>query len=155
MNRRTTLIRLVGLGTTGLAGCVSGSDGGDRRQRTTQTAMTSTLDDATIVVQRNDCGQTTSDATVSFGEHVAVSGTIWAPDPGWTAVLSAASYDADDDELTVAVGVEPRDDSGPVVQCIAEIEYRVTATFSDGLPGSVTVTHETDEGVATVATATA
>jgi len=56
------------------------------------------------------------------------------------------------DELAVTVGIEEADDDGPVVQCIAEVEYRVTATFADGGPGTVTVTHETNDGTETAAT---
>jgi hypothetical protein len=159
VKRRTILSRVGALGTAGLAGCVSGADdggasggGGTTNETTTDSSMTPTLEGATIEVQANDCGQERSEATVSFAEDVTVEGTIWAPNPGWTAVLTDATYDADADELAVTVGVEEGDDDGPVVQCIAEIQYRATATFADGEPGSVTVTHETNDGTETVAT---
>ena len=159
MKRRTILARVGALGTAGLAGCVSGGDGGGAPGdggttdgTTTDSSMTPTLEDATIEVQANDCGEEASAATVSFAEDVTVEGTIWAPNPGWTAVLADASYDAAADELAVTVGIEEADDDGPVVQCIAEVEYRVTATFADGGPGTVTVTHETNDGTETAAT---
>ena len=159
MRRRTILARVGVLGTAGLAGCVSGGDGGGAPgageptdETTTDTPMTPALEETTIEVLANDCGEETSEATVSGDEDVTVEGTIWAPNPGWTAVLTDASYDADADELSVTVGIEEQDDSGPVPQCIAEVEYRVTATFADGGPGSVTVTHETNDGAETVAT---
>jgi len=120
----------------------------------TDTPMTPTLDDATLEVQRNDCGEQASEASVGFeGDSVVVEGRVWGSDPGWTAVLADASYDRAADELSVVVGLTQRETSGPVVQCIAEIGYRATATFADGLPGRVTVVHETNEGRETVATA--
>mgnify|MGYP000374459186 CR=1 FL=1 len=120
----------------------------------TDTPMTPTLDDATLEVQRNDCGEQASEASVGFeGDSVVVEGRVWGSDPGWTAVLADADYDRAADELSIVVGLTQRETSGPVVQCIAEIEYRATATFADGLPGTVTVVHETNEGQETVATA--
>jgi hypothetical protein len=119
----------------------------------TDTPMTPTLDDATLEVQRNDCGEQASEASVGFeGDGVVVEGRVWGSDPGWTAVLADASYDREADELSLVVGLTQRETSGPVVQCIAEIEYRTTAAFADGLPGTVTVVHETNEGQETVAT---
>lgn len=182
MKRRTLLARVGVLGLAGFAGCTAeggddttpteetteaaagGADGTDTSTATptdthtktpTETAMTPTLGETTIEVQNSDCGQQVSDATVTFdGDAVVVEGTIWAPDPSWTATVVDASYDGGADELAVTVGITEREDAdGPVVQCIAEIDYRTTTTFTDGLPGTVTVTHETNEGTETVASA--
>lgn len=168
MERRTVLGRLALVGTTGLAGCVSeddgsgdGDGGGEATRAATETPtatptdtpMSPTLTDATIDVSSSDCGNQVSDATVDFdGDDVVVTGTIWGPDPSWTATLADASYDAGADSLAVTIGIEEDEDSGPTIQCIAEIEYTATLTFADGLPGEVTVTHETNEGSVTVVT---
>lgn len=181
MKRRTVLAQVGTLGAIGLAGCVSGGDDGaapgtDTDEETasetetptdtgtptetdtgtempTDTPMTPTLDDTTIEVQHSDCGQQASDASVAFDdEAVVVTGTIWAPNPGYTATLADVNHDPETDELTVTVGIEGSDDDGPVVQCIAEIRYRATARFASGLPGTVTVVHETNAGTETVAT---
>lgn len=174
MRRRSVLTAAGALGV-GLAGCVSGDEdeattseattttgGGERTtgsdtasepatDTTTQTPMTPTLTGTTIAAQGSDCGQQVHEAEVTFDDDVVVDGTIWAPNPGHTPVVVAADYDDTADTLSLTVGTEDASD-GPVVQCIAEVEYRATATFADGLPGTVTVVHETTEGRETVAT---
>jgi len=163
--RRRTVLTAVGTLGVGFAGCVS--DGGDEGDgaagetatetdtssaTVTETPMTPTLTDTTIERLANDCGQQVNVAEITIDDQqVVVEGTIWAPDPGHGPTV-AATYDADEDTLSVTTGTEDQGD-GPVAQCIAEIEYRAMATFADGLPGAVTVVHETNEGSETVATA--
>jgi hypothetical protein len=162
MNRRAVLAQVAGLGGVALAGCVAngGNGGGNETDEETPTntesptEMPPKLTDSTIAVQSVDCGQQVSEATVVFeSDHVPIAGTIWAPDPGWTATLVDAAYDHEDDELAVTVGVEESDEDEMVAQCIAEVDYEVTATFESTLPGRVAVTHETNDGSETVATA--
>jgi len=166
----------------GLAGCVSGDDRDEATTGTesdaaserptvtdaanatatvtdtvsetaTGTPMTPTLTGTTIEAQGSDCGQQINEVEVSFeGDGVVLDGTIWAPNPGYEPIVVAADYDDATDTLSVTVGAEDASD-GPVVQCIAEVEYRTTATFEAGLPRTVTVVHETNEGGETVATA--
>jgi len=175
--RRRTVLAAVGTLGVGLAGCVSGGDDGGRAAtdtttrtnaergtesrlsttsetatETTITTQTPTLADSTIEAQGSDCGRQVHESEVTFdGDGVVVDGTIWAPNPGHVPAILAADYDGTTDTFSVTVGTEDASD-GPVVQCLAEIEYRATAAFVDGLPGSVTVVHETSEGSETVAT---
>ena len=166
MNRRAILTQVAGLGGVALAGCVSNGDdtgGGGSGDETDEQTATNTepptempprLTDSTIAVQNVDCGQQVSEATVAFESHrVVITGTIWAPDPGWTATLVDAASKHEADKLAVTVGVEESDEDGMVAQCIAEVDYEVTATFESAVPDTVMVTHETNDGSETVATA--
>lgn len=120
-------------------------------ETTTGTPMIPTLTDTTIEARGSDCGQQINEVEVSFEGDVVLDGTIWAPNPGHEPIVVAADSDDATDTLSVTVGTEDASD-GPVVQCIAEVEYRMMATFEDGLPGTVTVVHETNEGGETVTT---
>ena len=134
MKRRAIL---CSIGLAALAGCVG--DGGP---------SSTTVTDAELQVAGIDPGDQVDDATVSAEDGtVTVEGTIWGPDGCATAELERADYDADSDELTVAVATARRGDVGDVcTQAIVEIEYRVTVSVEGAVPGTVVVTHDHGDG---------
>lgn len=111
---------------------------------------------ATIEPLDGGCGQQRDEAGVQFegdGRTVSVSGTIWGANTCKVPALADTAYDAQRDELTVAVATTDRERDGTPAcgQCIVELDYRVTASFEGGLPGSVTVRHDHGDGGAVVA----
>jgi len=142
MKRRTLL---GSLGLVALAGC-AGDDGGQ---------SSTTVTDSELAVGSIEPGQQVDDATVSTGDGtVTVEGTIWGPDGCATATLDSAEYDADNDELTVAVATTRREDAGDsCTQAIVEIDYRVTVSIEGATPGRIVVTHDHGDGPEEVATA--
>lgn len=157
MERRALLTAALASSAGALAGCVSrvagpgGADGEpDGTENTTTTDGTAEsggtrLVDTSFEVLGVDCGVETSEATVTrdadAGE-VRVEGTLTGSSPCYTASLADAAYGADLDALWVAVVTERRPDAGVCAQCLAEIRYRLTASFEGGLPARVAVTHD-------------
>ena len=136
------------LGSVGLAafaGCVG--DGGG--------SSSTTITDAELQVEGIGSGEQIDDATVSVADGtVTVEGTIWGPNGCATAELDSADYDADSDELTVAVATTRREDAGDVcTQAIVEIEYRASVSVEGSSPGTVLVTHDHGDGPGQVTSA--
>ncbi len=181
MHRRVLLTGVAGLAAGGVAGCVSGGDGGeggtpengtdtdgteagDGTETDTDGSETTpgaavSLTDASLTPVDSECGQQRDAAEVAFDGDagaVVVTGTIWGSDACKVPRLADASYHADADELVVLVGTKNRDTDGTIgcAQCISELDYEVAAAFDDGLPGSVTVRHTRGDDPATVTTAT-
>ncbi|WP_225307837.1 hypothetical protein [Haloarcula sp. CBA1129] len=89
------------------------------------------------------------------GNQVVVEGTIWGADGCKTADLTEAAYDSGSDELRISVGTKEQTDAGDMcTQAIMEIDYRATVTFANGLPGTVSVSHDSGDGPSPVTTAT-
>ncbi|EMA25377.1 MULTISPECIES: hypothetical protein [Haloarcula] len=114
------------------------------------------MNETTFSVTQRQSGSQTSSATVAFdGDQVVVEGTIWGSDGCKTADLTDVTYDSSVDELHISVGTKDKPDAGDVcTQAIMEINYRATATFENGLPGTVSVSHDTGDGQSPVTTAT-
>lgn len=103
--------------------------------------------DATLKIIDTGPGQQVDSAHVCFdygATQVLITGTIWGSNTCKIPALADATYDTDADELTVTVTTKNRDTEGTPVcgQSITELDYRVTASFDGGLPGSVTVRHD-------------
>lgn len=176
MNRRTLVARVgAGIAVLAFAGCVADGNGGDDDSRggdnedTPDESETETdpdddgtesppesdvgLAEASLTVVDVECGQQHDEADVAFETDtgdVIVTGTIWGSDLCKIPELVGADYDAQADELAVTVGTTDResdsDEEMACGQCIAELDYRVTAAFDGGLPGSVTVVHDHGDG---------
>jgi len=100
------------------------------------------VNETTFSIIRRQSGAQTSSATVAFdGDQVVVDGTIWGSNGCKTADLTDISYDTSADELSLSVGT-------------MEINYRATVTFENGLPGTVSVSHDSGDGLNPVTTAT-
>ncbi|MHC3378992.1 hypothetical protein [Haloarcula sp. H-GB5] len=114
------------------------------------------MNETTFSVTRRQSGSQTSSATVAFdGDQVVVEGTIWGSDGCKTADLTDVVYDTDSDDLSISIGTKEMTDAGDMcTQAIMEIDYRATVTFEDGLPGTVSVSHDTGGGLSPVTTAT-
>ena len=99
------------------------------------------IESSSITTGERQCGSR-NDATVAFEDAaVAIDGTVAAPDPCREAAIETAEYDAEADELRVAVGTaEAGDDI--CADCIAEVAYEARVEFADGLPGRSVVRHE-------------
>lgn len=146
MNRRRFIAAAGTLGVTAAAGCL-GNGGG---------TSTPTMTDSTFTVQQIESGTEVDEAAVSSsGATVTVEGTIWGADGCTTAELAGANYDAESGELAVEVATKREDTSGDAActQAIVEIDYQVTATFENGLPARVVVTHTRGEASVEVTTA--
>ncbi|MFB6301947.1 MAG: hypothetical protein ABEH78_03700 [Haloferacaceae archaeon] len=143
------------------AGCAGRSPGGETRSPAGTPSSTESppaLVDSHLRVLESGCGKQVDEASVSFDPDapaVGVEGTIWGSDTCHTARLADATYAPDADRLTVrVVSVRPETTETPVCgQCIVEIEYAATCSFSGGLPGTVRVVHGTGERERVVATA--
>ena len=146
MNRRTFLGTACFAGAVSLGGCLS-DGGGD-----TPADPTVTTTEFTVLGGRS--GTEVDEATVAVeGTTVTVEGTIWGADGCQTAELAGADYDAEADELTVAVAEATREDAGNAcTTAIVETEYRATVEFEGGLPDSVVVTHDHGDGPQEVTT---
>lgn len=155
MQRRRFLRRGGLAGVVAAAGCLGRGPGSGDTLTESASEDPSVTETAFSVTERA-AGTQTSSATVSVdGETVVVEGTIWGANGCKTAELTDTVYDSDADELTVAVGVTNLPDAGDMcTQAIMEIDYRAVVTLENGLPGTVTVTHDTGNGPTVVATAT-
>ncbi|WP_439028404.1 hypothetical protein [Haloarchaeobius sp. DT45] len=166
MKRRALLKRTAALAATGaLAGCVGddslgGVDDGTETETDTPTAKpTDTptaepapkLDSQSIETTDTGCGSG-MDATVTFADSgVDVSGSVVASTPCHEAVLQDATFAAESKTLTVTVGVQD-DGSDACTQCIAVVEYAATLGFTNGLPETVEVVHDSQGKTTTVTT---
>ncbi|GAA5473532.1 hypothetical protein Hhis01_00928 [Haloarcula hispanica] len=154
--KRRQLLRYGGLGCSiALAGCFGGAPGSGETS-TEGASETPSVNETTFSVTQRQSGSQTSSATVAFdGDQVVVEGTIWGSDGCKTADLTDVTYDSSADELRISVGTKDKPDAGDVcTQAIMEIDYRATATFENGLPGTVSVSHDTGDGQSPVTTAT-
>jgi len=152
MNRRRFIATAATLGAVATAGCLA-SDGSGGTPTPTETP---TMTDTTFTVQQVESGTEVDEATVSFEEGtVTVEGTIWGADGCTTAELASADYDPDSGELTVDVATVREEPTGDVActQAIVEIDYEATATFENGLPDTVVVTHTRGQDSTEVTTA--
>lgn len=165
MKRRTVLRRVGVAGAAGaLAGCVAdreaidsedqpagdGGESGDESDEesgaddsgtTADDASAPTLGDVSFSGGDGECESEGDDASVAFEDGaVAVDGRISAPDPCHDAESESVEYDAEADELRVAVATAGG--GGICQQCTGEIAYGLEAAFSGGLPGRVVVTHD-------------
>lgn len=169
MHRRQLLSAVGALTTLVLAGCTgSGAPSPDRdddgssgspTETTTPTADDSSTpaDDSTpdrqlelesreLTVVDAGSGQQRDEAEIDFRQEaneVLVTGLIWGSDGCKTAHLAEATYDTDEDRLSVAVATRDREDAGGAcTQAIVEIDYEATFGFANGTPGEVTVSHD-------------
>ena len=160
MNRRKFLRRTSAVGALGLAGCTGagnpqdggdGSDGGDGGAGGDNTTPSDTPTETqtpppTVTdydIRTLDSRCQSGDETVSINKGdstVTISGVLTASNPCHEAMLNAVSYTGDSDTLRVNVGVESTDEV--CVDCVGAIEYEATVEFADGLPASVTVSHQ-------------
>jgi hypothetical protein len=153
---RRQLLRYGGLGCSiALAGCFGGAPGSGETS-TEGASETPSVNETTFSVTQRQSGSQTSSATVAFdGDQVVIEGTIWGSDGCKTAELIDAAHDTDADELRISVGTKDKPDAGDMcTQTITEIDYRATVTFANGLPGTVSVSHDTGGGLSPVTTAT-
>ena len=145
MDRREYLGRTATvLGAGVIAGCM-GSGGPDRGGGAGGTAETTAanrppLSKESFEVGRNECGNETNEASVSFDDEVAVTGTITGTDGCETATLAAAGYR--DGAFRVVVGTGAEGTAGACAECLVEIEYEARFAFEGGLPATVIVEHE-------------
>jgi hypothetical protein len=140
MRRRAFVLGSAAIAVVGGAGCAARVGG-----------TTAIRGDPSLTVRNRESGVERSAATVAFdaaASTVSVDGTIPGRNGCRTAELVETAYDAGEDLLTVVVGTTPVEDAARRVctQAIVAIEYTVTVAFDGGLPGSVTVVHETDDG---------
>lgn len=144
--KRRDLLRAVPLALLP-AGCLAGSpsDGSDGSP-TPETELV----ESDLRVGEKGCGKQVDSAQVSFDPDVpavTVDGTIWGSDTCHTARLADATYAAGDDRLTVhVVAVRPETEEPQACgQCIVEVDYGATCTFTGALPGTVRVVHGTGD----------
>ena len=172
MQRRTFVTTVAAsLGTTALAGCVSGgSDGAagpgesatddsddgptDTRDQPTETTDKSpdtseppALTDRSLE-RREGCSGTGSASVSTDSNAVVIEGCIAGKNGCQVPKLADAVYDVQADELTVTVTTEDGDDADVCTQRIVELGYAATLTFEGGLPKTTVVVHEGagDEG---------
>jgi len=166
VHRRQVLSALGVVAALALGGC-TGSDtpaaerddddssetgSGQRTETATPTAGGSSTPDQRVglesreftVVDRN--GRQRDDARVRYrtdANEVSVEGTIWGSDGCKTAHLARATYDTDEDRLSVAVVTTDRTDAAEAcTQALVEINYEATFSFSNGTPSEVAVSHD-------------
>jgi len=114
------------------------------------------MTDTEFTIRQTESGTEIDEATVTFdGTTVTVEGTIWGADGCTTAELVAAGYDAEADELTVAVATTKPESTADLActQATVEIDYRAMVLFENRLPGRVVVTHNHGDGAQQVTTA--
>jgi hypothetical protein len=76
------------------------------------------------------------------GSTITVTGTIVGANGCTTADLGAVTYDAEADQLEVAVVTTEREDSGMCTQQQVAIDYEATFSFESAIPTSVSVSHD-------------
>jgi len=166
MDRRTILGTLGSVGIVALTGCLAdGGESGTPENGTASDTATGTPDstdapapelaDSGFEITGKEGGSGTDTATVSTDDLiVTVEGVISGRNGCQTAELDSVTYNAETDELTVAVVTTRRADAGPAcTQEIVAIDYVATAEFDHGTPGHVVVTHGDGETSETVTTA--
>lgn len=162
VNRRE-LLRVAGASAgVLLAGCLdsgNGTTGGDTPGTDSPTPTSSptaspsptessaSVSGTSFEVVENACGSGTDAATVSFGDHVLVTGTIRGQNTCYTAKLEAADYDAEADRLTVRIRSYVPESKGTSAcgQCIVTIDYEAEVRFDGDLPETVAVEHNDKE----------
>lgn len=122
----------------------SGGGGGDGTPTTTTARSPPELVGTSFEAESAECASSEDPGSASVsreGTRVIVEGSIRGSDGCQTATLAAATYDADADELRVAIETETGA-SGACVQCLVRIDYAADLDFEGGLPGDVVVVHE-------------
>lgn len=152
MNRRQLLTRFgAALGTASLGGCLSqyrdiAEDSGDGDGSGGDTGSDGDgVTDRTFTVTDSGCAQPASEASVTFDEadsSVTVTGTIGGSNACYTAELAAASYDSESGTLDLTVVSKPEEGPDACADCIVAIDYEATFDFAEGVPRTVTVTHD-------------
>lgn len=163
MHRRQVLSAVGAVAVFGLAGCTGGDAPAAERDDddasgTRSPSPTETTDGTSTPPQRielesheftvvdRESGQQRDDARIGYRtetNEVSVEGTIWGTNGCKTAHLARATYDADEDRLSVAVVTRDRADATEAcTQALVEIDYEATFTFSNGTPGEVAVSHD-------------
>lgn len=93
-------------------------------------------------VTNSECGQGANRATVEWTDRtVRVTGVIVGSNGCYTAELRRAQYDADADELLVAVRSYEDEEGYSCTMCTVDIDYRSEFEFDGGTPGTVIVRH--------------
>lgn len=94
-----------------------------------------------------DCGEGRNQASVSFGEHVSITGIARGANTCYTAELKSADYDARADRLAVQIRsfTPDSEESGGCAQCIVDIDYDAEVRFDGDLPETVVVKHDGKE----------
>lgn len=142
MKRRGFLWHLGVFAGAGIsAGCL-GSDGDGNGDGTS-----SPISETTIRTNEAECASAGNQA-VSINSRdgtVIVAGIITAPNPCHHAELAGAEYDEESDLLTVSVEAVKNEGSDACQECQGSIDYNAEVTFSDNLPGEVTVEHDGEE----------
>lgn len=94
-----------------------------------------------------DCGEGKNQATVSFGEHVSVTGVVRGSNTCYTAELESMDYDTQADRLTVRVRSYVPESEGTAAcgQCIVDIDYDAEVRFDGDNPQTVVVKHNGKE----------
>ncbi|UPW02125.1 hypothetical protein M0R88_08520 [Halorussus gelatinilyticus] len=124
--------------------------------RTTESTGGSAITGKRFELLDSGCGQPTSEASVEFadgGSSVVVTGTIPGSNDCYLAKLVDASYDSETGTLDLTVASMAKKGADMCAQCIVEIEYEATVSFSGDGPKRVTVTHSAMGKSKTVATA--
>ena len=87
------------------------------------------------------------EAAVSVeGADVVVAGCVRGANGCAVPALSAAAYDAAANALTVIVGTDSRDDADACTQVRTRLGYRTRVSLLGGLPDTVSVVHDDDDG---------
>lgn len=171
MKRRTLIRAVGAAGIAGIAGCTrsgpvggGGGDGGTDTPTDTPTGNqtdtptgTDTADSTptqspssgrpemtgrSFEVTGNECGQGVNRATVEWTDRtVRVTGVISGSNACYTAELRQTRYDADADELLVAVRSYEPENTSYCADCTVDIDYRSEFEFDGGTPRTVSVRH--------------
>ena len=164
--KRRALLAVAAAATAGTTGCLDDGTGSDDPDSTptetdapTETAEPTRTDEPTetetptetpeaeetrmadreFEVTRVECGSEYDGPHVTTEDGVVtVEGTLDGSNTCYTAELVTAEYDAEADELHVAVeSVEDREEGEACAECIVEIEYVARFEFENGEPSSV------------------
>jgi hypothetical protein len=124
---------------------VDASEGTGRTGGGTGTRLT----DSEFEVTGSSCGTETEEAEYTPRQPMSednqstgvVEGTLSGPDSCTTAELGYVSYDGEEDTLVADVRRTSTDEDA-CEDCITEVDYRLEATFENGVPDSASVSHD-------------
>lgn len=105
------------------------------------------VEGTSFAVLGRGAGRDTPKAAVEFdtaADRIVVRGAIEGSDGCKTAELSGVGYDAEADEVTIAVGTTDRPGTGDQLcsQQLIGISYEAGVTFADDVPRLVSVVHD-------------
>ncbi|MFW5984383.1 MAG: hypothetical protein ACOCRA_04245 [Halobacteria archaeon] len=108
-----------------------------------------TLTDSEFEVTGSECGEEVDEAEYSRTQATSegdestgvVEGKLSGPDSCTTAELGYLSYDAEDDTLVADIRSASTDEDA-CADCITEVDYRLEATFENGVAESASVSHD-------------